>query len=190
MIKKRRKDIDKIDLYSLSKLIYDNLLTRLAEISSDDDIFEHIKDITDKNSSQLNGAHQIEYEALAISVAKNFQGLNVTNQAIQFGLSSVYWPGRIDQIYNNPRVYFDVAHNDGSFISLCDFANKLIGSKTLILALQKNKNITKAIKYIENTYDKIVLTQNLIIKLVGHFMDTNLKEAKWYINCLKDLKCH
>ena len=33
-------------------------------------------------------------------------------------------------------------------------------------------------------------TKNLIRKLVGHFMDTNLKEVKWYINCLKDLKCH
>ena len=30
------------------------------------------------------------------------------------------------------------------------------------------------------------LQKNLIKKLDGHFMDTNLKEVKWYINCLKD----
>ena len=48
-----KKDIDKIDLYSLSKLIYDNLLTRLAEISSDDDIFELAQVIHGSRPSKL-----------------------------------------------------------------------------------------------------------------------------------------
>jgi len=117
---------------------------------------QYIDNIENNFYCKLNGKHQMENASLAIHAAQNFQ---ISNKNIEIGLSSTYWPGRIEKIYDNPTVYFDVAHNEASFISLCNFTNKLKGSKTLILALQKNKNITKAIQFIEQTFDKILLTQ-------------------------------
>ena len=117
---------------------------------------QYIDNIENNFYCNLNGKHQTENASLAIHAAQNFQ---ISNKNIEIGLSSTYWPGRIEKIYDNPTVYFDVAHNEASFISLCNFTNKLKGSKTLILALQKNKNITKAIQFIEQTFDKILLTQ-------------------------------
>ncbi|MFL2988153.1 MAG: glutamate ligase domain-containing protein [Candidatus Neomarinimicrobiota bacterium] len=59
----------------------------------------------------------------------------------------------------NPNVYFDVAHNEQSFKSLCNFSNKINGKKILILALQKNKNIKSVISEIKSTFDVIIITQ-------------------------------
>ena len=120
---------------------------------------QYMDNIENNPYCKLNGQHQMENASLAIHAAQNFQNFNISNKDIEIGLSSTYWPGRIEKIYDNPTVYFDVAHNEASFISLCNFTSKLKGSKTLILALQKNKNITKAIQFIEETFDKIILTQ-------------------------------
>ena len=110
----------------------------------------------------LNGAHQSENESLAIKTIKSLNNFNITNEHIREGLSSVVWPARIEIIYTNPNVYFDVAHNSSSFLSLCDFVNTLQGPKILILALQKNKNIHDVINNIEDSFDKIIITQTNI----------------------------
>ena len=111
---------------------------------------------------QLNGVHQSENESLAIETIKSLNNYNITQNQIKEGLSSVVWPARIQKIYTCPNVYFDVAHNSSSFLSLCDFSNTLQGPKILILALQKNKNIDDIINNIEDIFDKIIITQTNI----------------------------
>ena len=111
---------------------------------------------------KLNGTHQLENEALAIDTVKSLNNFNINENDIHIGLSSVNWPGRIQKIHTQPNVYFDVAHNYSSFISLCNFSTTLKGPKILILALQKHKIINKAINRIEKIFDKIVITQTNI----------------------------
>ena len=77
----------------------------------------------------LNGVHQSENESLAIQTIKSLNNYNITKDQIREGLSSVVWPARIQKIYTNPNVYFDVAHNSSSFLSLCNFAKTLQGPK-------------------------------------------------------------
>tara|TARA_Y100001970_G_scaffold63393_1_gene81178 strand:- start:1184 stop:2377 length:1194 start_codon:yes stop_codon:yes gene_type:complete len=114
----------------------------------------------------LNGAHQSENEILAITTVKNLPAFKVTDSLIKEGLSSVLWPGRIQKIHNNPSVYYDVAHNQASFQSLCSYAHTLKGHKTLILALQKHKNLSAVIKTIESTFDQIIITQTNVRNFV------------------------
>jgi folylpolyglutamate synthase/dihydropteroate synthase len=108
---------------------------------------------------KLNGIHQSENEALAIHTIKSLNNFNINNSHIKFGLSSVQWPARIQKIHNKPNIYFDVAHNNASFLSLCNFVDTLQGSNILILALQKNKIINNVISNIENIFDKIIITE-------------------------------
>ena len=82
------------------------------------------------------------------------------NDIIQ-GLSNVKWPGRIQKIHNQPLTFFDVAHNETSFLHLCNYINKLNinRNKILIIALQKHKHLHSAIDHILHTFDLIVITQ-------------------------------
>ena len=85
---------------------------------------------------------------------------NINNHAIKKGLSSVNWPARIQKIHNQPNVYYDVAHNESSFESLCNYINTLKGQKILILALQQNKTLNNVINSLENSFDEIFVTQS------------------------------
>ena len=111
---------------------------------------------------QLHGNHQLENEALAIKSVQSLSGFNISKENIKLGLSSVKWPARIQKTHNEPNVYYDVAHNESSFASLCDYVNNLKGERILILALQKNKTLGKAIPMIENAFDKVIVTQSNI----------------------------
>ena len=79
---------------------------------------------------------------IAIKAISHKSNFTVKESDIKKGLASIAWPARIQKIQNKPYIYFDVAHNEASFKSLCNFANIKKGKKTLILGLQKNKIIT------------------------------------------------
>ena len=111
---------------------------------------------------KLNGNHQLENEALAIKSVQSLSEFNISNENIKLGLSSVNWPARIQKIHNQPNVYYDVAHNQSSFESLCNYVNNLKGTRILILALQQNKILDEAISIIENSFDQIIITQSNI----------------------------
>ena len=61
-----------------------------------------------------------------------------------------------------PNVYYDVAHNQSSFKSLCHYITSLQGPKTLILALQQHKTLDGVVDLIENTFNEIIITQSNI----------------------------
>ena len=107
----------------------------------------------------LNGIHQSENEILAINTIKYLTKFKISDNSIKVGLSSVLWPGRIQKIYNQPNVYYDVAHNHASFESLCQYVHNLKGHKILVLALQKHKVLNQIISKLEKSFDKIIITQ-------------------------------
>lgn len=125
-------------------------------------VVEYIDSEPDKNILNrlaLNGQHQLENQMLAIKAISHISNFTIKDSDIKKGLESIAWPARIQKIQNNPYIYFDVAHNEASFMSLCDFANMQKGEKILILGIQKNKIINNILNILESTFDKIILTQ-------------------------------
>jgi folylpolyglutamate synthase/dihydropteroate synthase len=74
-----------------------------------------------------------------------------------------------------------VAHNEESFTSLCNYVNTLKGKKTLVLALQKYKNLNQAINKIESIFDEIIITETNI----RNFISAKELSAIFNINKIK-----
>jgi dihydrofolate synthase/folylpolyglutamate synthase len=69
---------------------------------------------------RLVGAHQIVNAAIAIAALRNAAGLKVSDQAIEDGLMTVDWPGRLQRLTQGPlvsaapkgaEIWLDGAHN-------------------------------------------------------------------------------
>lgn len=114
-----------------------------------------------KCAVSLNGQHQKMNAVLAAESVKYLKAFNIKKSDIIQGLSNVKWPARIQKIHNQPLTFFDVAHNETSFLHLCNYINKLNinRNKILIIALQKHKHLHSAIDHILHTFDLIVITQ-------------------------------
>ena len=119
----------------------------------------------------LNGQHQIMNATLAIQSIKNLIEFNITDFHISNGLKNVKWPARIQKVCDKPLTFFDVAHNETSFLYLCDFINNLNikNYKILIIALQEHKHLHSALQPILNTFDSIIITQTN----TRNFLSTN-----------------
>tara|TARA_B100000029_G_C17545884_1_gene948405 strand:- start:398 stop:1588 length:1191 start_codon:yes stop_codon:yes gene_type:complete len=134
-----------------------NIFNKYAQ--SINSVIKYVKPNIDFPHLKLHGQHQRENAALAIKAVESLKFFNITNHHIQLGLSSVKWPARIQKIHNKPNIYFDVAHNNSSFISLCNFVQTINGATILILALQQHKIINDVISNIEIAFDEIIITQ-------------------------------
>ena len=109
--------------------------------------------------SPLIGDHQKENARLAITASKHIT--KIMDSHIVQGIQNISWPGRIELIKTNPTIYFDVSHNDDSIIAFCNAmeALNMQSQKTLIISIQKTKQLTYSIKKIENLFSKIIVTQ-------------------------------
>ena len=109
--------------------------------------------------SNLLGLHQIENTQLAIIAANHI--IDLKEDVIQRGLNNVQWKGRMEQLYSEPNVYFDVAHNDDSIIAFCNTIDSLSykGNKTLIISVQESKLIEKSIRQLDQRFTKVIITQ-------------------------------
>ena len=109
----------------------------------------------------LNGIHQKINAALAISSITYLKQFHINDSHISKALETISWPARIQKISTKPLTFFDVAHNETSFLYLCEFVNslKIKDQKILILAIQQHKHFYSALKKIESTFDLIILTQ-------------------------------
>ena len=123
------------------------------------DINFNLENYNDNTIPSLFGSHQIENTKLAITAAKHIT--NLTENNINQGISSVYWPGRVQLLHNNPSVYFDVSHNDDSINAFCDAIKSLNHhhKKILIISIQKTKKIKESIPILENIFSKIIITK-------------------------------
>ena len=122
---------------------------------------EYVKSNTNNQLINLNGAHQLENQMLAIATIQHLSKFKIGDKAIKKGLASVSWPGRIQTISDKPLILFDVAHNEQGLLSLCNFVESLNFSKNkiLIIALQKNKHLYSSVDAINSLFDCIISTQ-------------------------------
>jgi dihydrofolate synthase/folylpolyglutamate synthase len=85
----------------------------------------------------LKGRHQYGNAAVALAVVELLGqvGFPVSEAAIREGLKSAHWPGRLEQLAQDPRVVMDGAHNPAAALTLAQNLKKARGNGRLILVL-------------------------------------------------------
>lgn len=101
----------------------------------------------------LIGEHQLNNAAVAIRVAELLkeQQFSMTDENIKNGLKIAKWPGRMEQIHDNPIVFLDGAHNLEGMKVLVQSAKKFksVPVKVLFTAM-KDKEFTEMISLLND----------------------------------------
>tara|TARA_B100000519_G_scaffold194576_1_gene198543 strand:+ start:547 stop:1734 length:1188 start_codon:yes stop_codon:yes gene_type:complete len=178
---------------------------KIAAISPRSDVFsvfqlkninEKIKEKCKANNSRLNfvetdhglnlslrGDHQKQNASLALAISKNI--LKTTDHNIEKCLMSIKWHGRNQTIKTNPDIIFDVGHNeDGikSFLKFLTNSKKSYRKKTLLLCIQKKKNIAKVSRRLDVFFDKKIYSTTNPARSMQYF------EIKKYFNDIEYIK--
>jgi dihydrofolate synthase / folylpolyglutamate synthase len=87
--------------------------------------------------TNLFGRHQYGNAALALAALEVLarQGFTIPESAVREGLRQVRWPGRLEQVAQDPRVILDGAHNPAAARTLADTLKGMQKNGRLILVL-------------------------------------------------------
>ena len=120
-------------------------------------------------SPGLKGKCHYQNAQLAQLAIETINDTRIHPKHIRNGIESVIWHGRNQILSRNPFVVFDVAHNEAGVTSFLDYFNSIKhnGKKTLIISLQKRKNIIRCIENIKASFDHIVCTETNNIRTMG-----------------------
>ncbi len=104
----------------------------------------------------LAGRHQIDNAVAAILACRE---LNIAAPAIQFGLKTVRWPGRLELVARNPDFVLDGAHNPAGAAALAAYIDEFCRHRPvwLVYAAMRDKAIE------EVTGQLFPLARNLIV---------------------------
>jgi len=85
----------------------------------------------------LKGRHQYGNAAVALAVVEVLSkaGFPVSETAIRDGLKGARWPGRLEQLPQDPRILLDGAHNPAAALTLAQNLKQARGNKRLILVM-------------------------------------------------------
>jgi dihydrofolate synthase / folylpolyglutamate synthase len=99
-----------------------------------------IREIASGNKYHLNpqlaGRFQLQNALNAVAAARvlQSQGFKIVDNAIEQGIATAVWPGRIEKVQSNPDIYLDGAHNPSAARELAIFLEeKLRGKKLMII---------------------------------------------------------
>ena len=133
---------------------------------------------SDNYISPLLGEHQKDNILLAIKASKKIYP-SINNNQILNGIKNISWPGRMQIIHKNPLMIFDVAHNESGIMAFASTIKQLAikGKKTLILSIQKTKDIQSVAPELINLFDRIICTQ------LNDRMYTNIDLVNIFSSC-------
>ncbi len=105
----------------------------------------------------LRGAHQVENATAAILACRQL-GLEVT--AIQEGLRSVRWPGRLEVVSFKPEMILDGAHNPAGAAALADYIRMFYHSRVvwIVYAAMRDKAIEEVTGQLFPLAQRLILT--------------------------------
>ena len=94
---------------------------------------QHIPGLT----LNLKGRHQFGNAAVALAVVEllNRGEFPVSETAIREGLNAARWPGRLEQLAQDPRVLMDGAHNPAAAVTLAQNLKQTRGNGRLIMVM-------------------------------------------------------
>ena len=105
----------------------------------------------------LAGEHQIENAAAAI-VACRYLGADTA--AVQAGLSSVQWPGRLEFVRRNPDFVLDGAHNPAGAAALAAYIRRFCVNRPvwMVYGAMRDKAIEEVTAQLFPLADRLILT--------------------------------
>ena len=88
-------------------------------------------------SLSLKGRHQYGNAAVALAVVEllDKSGFPVSEAAIRGGLVAARWPGRLEQLTMDRRIWLDGAHNPSAALALAQNLKRVRGNGRLILVM-------------------------------------------------------
>lgn len=88
-------------------------------------------------SLSLTGRHQYRNAAVALAVLELLagRGFAIGEADIREGLQQTCWPGRLEQVSQDPRILLDGAHNPGAALALAQALKNTRGNGRLLLVM-------------------------------------------------------
>ena len=78
----------------------------------------------------LAGRHQVENAIVAIAALEK---LGVSPDAIEKGIASTRWPGRLDRVSLSPEIILDGAHNPAGARALADYIRQFYSGRHIVM---------------------------------------------------------
>ena len=111
----------------------------------------------------LNGEFQLSNVATAIATIRNLKNLNVSDENIKKGITSIQSIARLQEIKNgrlkklclNNKLFIDGSHNPLGAIVLNNFINKIHGNVHIILGMMNNKNHKEYVSYFDGKINSL-----------------------------------
>jgi dihydrofolate synthase/folylpolyglutamate synthase len=110
----------------------------------------------------LLGAHQAENAVVAVGLVELLadHGIEIGEDAIRAGISSVRWPARFQIVSRRPYVILDGAHDDVGATALARTLESLFASRRIILVLgvQRDKDAKDIVAPLLPLVDRVIAT--------------------------------
>jgi dihydrofolate synthase / folylpolyglutamate synthase len=94
---------------------------------------------------QLAGRFQSQNALNAISAARvlRSRGFEIPGSAIEHGIATAVWPGRIEKVHSDPDIYLDGAHNPSAARELAAFLDENFATRrvTMIFGALRDKAV-------------------------------------------------
>jgi len=117
----------------------------------------------DRLSLSLTGRHQYRNAALALAVVELLRrdGFSISEEAIRGGLKMTRWPGRLEQVAQDPRVLLDGAHNPAAARALAQTLKQthLNGRLIMVLGIMADKDLKTILARLLPLAQVVIFTQ-------------------------------
>ncbi len=116
----------------------------------------------------LRGPHQLANARIAILLARRWAAqhrpglaLSELETAIRRGLSSARWPGRFEQIHEQPDIFIDVGHSPAAAEALVETVRGCLAGRRLLLVLgvSYNKAVEAIVTRLVPLADEVICTR-------------------------------
>ena len=104
----------------------------------------------------LAGAHQVENARVAVTALRH---LGIADEAIQVGIASALWPGRLELLRKEPELIVDGAHNPAGARALAAYVDEFYASErcTLIFGAMRDKSIEEIAEILFPRFAEVIL---------------------------------
>lgn len=126
----------------------------------------------------LAGEHQAVNGLCALEAAIAFDS-DISVEHCRSGLRNVVWPGRFQQLREDPPVFYDVAHNAHGIKALLDnLSDSYDGMPNGVMALKGDKELSLIIPVLKNRFNKLLVADVPGTDLISaRDLSDRLKEA-------------
>jgi dihydrofolate synthase/folylpolyglutamate synthase len=114
-------------------------------------------------SLNLKGRHQYSNAAVALAVVEllNRHGFPVPETAVRHGLNAIRWPGRLEQLPQDPRILLDGAHNPAAALTLAQNLkhSRPNGRLILVMGVMADKDVDTILARLLPLAQTVIFTQ-------------------------------